>query len=71
MPELKPLVDFPATVVRLKTMADFSIRAEFSMPETAADEMKTLHNIRERYLRVVIYDDDEFQEALIASRKQE
>lgn len=58
------LIDFPATVCRVKTMVDGGIRVELDLPETEGDVLSVLHDLRGRYLRVVIYDDDEFLQEL-------
>jgi len=65
MSELEPLVDFQATICRVKTMIDGGIRMELDLPETQGNILTLAHDIRGRYLRVVIYDDDEFQHALL------
>lgn len=66
MAELTPLSDFPAVVCRVKTLMDNGIRVEFDLPETEARMLSELHTIKldGRVLRVVLYDDDEFQKAL-------
>lgn len=66
MAELKPLTDFPATVCRVKTLMDNGIRIEFDLPETEAEILTKMHTIKVEglILRVVIYDDDEFQAAV-------
>lgn len=66
------LADFPATVCRVKTLVDNGIRVEFDLPETEARMLSELHTIKidGRVLRVVLYDDDQFREALIARNKQ-
>lgn len=64
MAELNPLYDFPATVVRVKTMIDGSIRIEFDLPESQGESLSIMHGLRDRYLRVVVYDDDEFRAAI-------
>lgn len=58
------LVDFPATVCRVKTMVDGGIRVELDLPETEGQILSTMHDLRGRYLRVVIYDDEEFRDIL-------
>lgn len=58
------LIDFPATVCRVKTMVDGGIRVELDLPETEGDALSVIHGLRDRYLRVVVYDDDEFRDAL-------
>lgn len=61
MSDLAPLADFPAVVVRVKTMMDGGIRIELDLPETEGVMLSTMHGLRDRYLHVVIYNDDEFQ----------
>lgn len=61
---LQSLADFPATVCRVKTLVDGGIRIELDLPETEAEILTTMHNLRGRYLRVVVYDDDEFRRAV-------
>lgn len=67
MAELSALADFPATVCRVKTLVDNGIRVELDLPETEARMLSELHTIKldGRILRVVLYDDDEFQAALM------
>ena len=71
MAELKPLADFPAIVTRVQSMADKGIRVILDMPETETDTLATLHGLQrdDRPLRVVIYDDDEFQKACLNIKK--
>lgn len=57
---MNPLANFPATVARVKTLVDGGIRVEFDLPETESMVLSLLHDLRERYLRVVIYDEEEF-----------
>lgn len=66
MGELSALADFPAAVCRVKTLMDNGIRVELDLPETEARMLSELHTIKldGRILRVVLYDDDEFQAAL-------
>lgn len=72
MSELAPLADFPAIVCRVKSMVDKGIRIELDLPENETPTLSTLHGLQrdDRVLRVVIYDDDEFQQVLIATKKQ-
>ena len=65
MSELNPLADFPATVCRVKTLVDGGIRVEMDLPETEGQILSTMHDLRGQYLRVVIYDDDEFRRAVV------
>lgn len=71
MSELTPLADFPAIVVRVKSMVDKGIRIELDLPETETSTLATLHGLQrdDRSLRVVIYDDDEFQKACLDTKK--
>jgi hypothetical protein len=71
--ELTPLADFPAIVCRVKSMVDKGIRIELDLPENETPTLSTLHGLQrdDRVLRVVIYDDDEFQRVLINRQKQE
>jgi hypothetical protein len=73
MSELAPLADFPAIVCRVKSMVDKGIRIELDLPENETPTLSTLHGLQrdDRVLRVVIYDDDEFQRVLINRQKQE
>ena len=64
MAELSALADFPAAVCRVKTLVDGGIRIELDLPETEAEILTIMHNLRGRYLRVVVYDDDEFRRAV-------
>jgi len=45
-------------------MVDGGIRVELDLPETEGQILSTMHDLRGRYLRVVIYDDDEFKTAV-------
>lgn len=58
------LANFPATVCRVKTLVDGGIRIELDLPETEAEILTVMHNLRGRYLRVVVYDDDEYRDML-------
>jgi hypothetical protein len=64
--ELAPLADFPAIVVRVQSMADKGVRAIFDMPESETNTLAVLHGLQrdDKPLRVVIYDDDEFQKVI-------
>ena len=66
MSDLTPLADFPAIVVRVKSMVDKGIRIELDLPESETNTLAVLHGLQrdDKPLRVVIYDDDEFQNAL-------
>jgi hypothetical protein len=60
------LVDFPAVIVKVQTMADNSPRLTLDLPETALDAAGKLMLLQndERYLHVVIYDAEEFLAAI-------
>ncbi len=64
---MKTLADFPATMYRVKTLADGGIRLELDLPETESNMLTVMHELHrsDRYLRVVIYDNDEFTQELI------
>ena len=66
MAAIEPLADFPAIVVRVQSMADKGVRAIFDMPESETATLAVLHGLQrdDKPLRVVIYDDDEFQKAV-------
>ena len=66
MPELKTLCDFPAIVCRVKSMVDKGIRIELDLPENETPTLAVLHGLQrdDRVLRVVVYDDDEFQKEI-------
>lgn len=66
---MESLCDFPATIVRIKTLVDGGIRIEFDLPETQGVALSTMHGLRDRYLHIVIYDDNEFQLALLKTGK--
>ena len=70
---MNPLADFPATIAKVQTLADGSPRLTLDLPETALEQAGNLMQLQsgERYLHVVIYDADEFLNALIAGKKQE
>jgi len=65
--ELNALVDFPAAVVKVQSMADGGLRLTLDLPETAIDKAAVLMGLRERYLQVIVYDADEFQSAIANS----
>lgn len=56
------LADFPATVCRVKTLADGGIRVELDLPETETEMLTRMHQLKlsDCYLRIVVYDNDEF-----------
>ena len=60
------LADFPAEVYGVKTLADGGIRVTFDLPETESGVLTRLHELKRgrKYLRVVVYDNDEFQREL-------
>lgn len=60
---MKPLTDFPAVVARVGTMADKSIRLVFDLPETETEQLSKMHLLMtsDTYIRVVIYDAEEYQ----------
>lgn len=66
------LTDFPATVCRVKTLMDNGIRLELDLNETEGQILTTMHNLKleNRILRIVVYDNDEFAEQLLATKKQ-
>ena len=68
---MNPLADFPATVCRVKSMIDKGIRLELDMPETETNTLAVLHVLQrdDKPLRVVIYDDDEFQRVCLDINK--
>lgn len=72
MSDLIPLCDFPAIVCRVKSMIDKGIRIELDLPESETNTLAVLHGLQrdDKPLRIVIYDDDEFQAQLIAVNKQ-
>ena len=63
---MNALADFPAIVVRVQSMADKGIRLTLDMPETETQTLAVLHGLQrdDKPLRVVIYDDDEFQKVI-------
>ena len=63
---MRELVDFPATVCRVKTLMDNGIRLELDLNETEGQILTTMHNLKleNRILRIVVYDNDEFTEQL-------
>lgn len=71
MAELKPLCDFPAIVCRVKSMVDKGIRIELDLPESETETLAVLHGLQrdDQPLRVVIYNDDEFQKAILKNER--
>lgn len=59
---MQSLADFPATVCRVKTLADGGIRVELDLPDTEAEMLTRMHRLKlsDHYLRIVVYDNDEF-----------
>ena len=70
MAELTSLADFPAIVCRVKSLVDKGIRIELDLPESETNTLAVLHGLQrdDAVLRVVIYDDDEFQKALLNAK---
>ncbi len=66
MSNITPLADFPATVCRVKTLVDNGIRVELDLTEEGADMLTELYKIKleGKSLRVVLYDDDQFRDAV-------
>lgn len=66
MTNLTPLADFPATVCRVKTLVDGGIRIELDLPETEVEMLTRMHQLKlsNCYLRIVVYDDDEFEDEI-------
>ena len=72
MGELKPLCDFPAIVHDVKSMfSDKGIRLQLDLPETETNTLAILHSLQrdDQPLRVVIYNDDEFQKEILKTGK--
>jgi hypothetical protein len=59
---LSELTSFPAVVARVQTMADNGIRVIFDLPETETAQLSKLHLLMksETYLRIIVYDADEW-----------
>lgn len=64
---MNSLADFPATVCRVKTLADGGIRLELDLPETEGKILSTMHDLRGIYLRVVVYDGNDFETEIIGT----
>ena len=66
MAELKLLADFPAGIAKVQTMADGSPRIVLDCPEAVNEQLSKLAMLQndKRYLYVVIYDADEFKNAM-------
>ena len=63
--ELNEICDFIADVVRVRSMVDRSWRVELALPETTSNIVSILHDTQgQKALRIVVYDEDEFQRAL-------
>lgn len=67
---MQSIFDFPAVIMRTKTMTDKGIRVEMDLPETETDALSIFHKMQRDsvILRVVLYDDREFQKQLIAGK---
>ena len=63
---MKPIAEFSANVANVKTMADGSPRFTFDAPESEIELLSILARAKldERYLKVIIYDAEEFTEML-------
>ena len=68
---MKQLCDFPAGIANVKTMADGSPRITLDCEESVNEYLSLLAQCQadKRYLHIVIYDADEFNNAII-NRKQ-
>ena len=66
MSDLKPLADFAAGISGVKTMADGSPRITLDCGEEVNAQLSKLAMMQsgKRYLYVVIYDADEFKNAM-------
>ena len=67
MAGLKPLADFACGIANVKTMADGSPRISLDCPESVIEHLSLLAKCQQegRYLHIVIYDEDEFNRAII------
>lgn len=62
---MEPLCDFIADVVRVRSMVDRSWRIELALPEVSGEVVIKLQETQgEKALRIVVYDEDEFQKVL-------
>jgi hypothetical protein len=63
---LKELADFPGAIAGVRDMADNGIRITIDLPETEGEQLSKLHSLKQKgiYLRIVIYDADEFSKAV-------
>ena len=59
-----PIASFPAEIVRVQTMGDGSPRFVLGAPESAIDLLSVLARAKvdNRYLQVMIFDFDEYEE---------
>ena len=71
MSELKPIADFPAGIAKVQTMADGSPRIILDCPEMVNTYLTTLAECQaqKRYLYVVMYDQEEFDQHLLKAGK--
>ena len=69
MSELIPIADFPAGVAKVQTMADGSPRFILDAEESANQYLNILANCQsqKKYLHIVIYDEDQFQNKITQS----
>jgi hypothetical protein len=72
MPELEPLADFPASVAQVKSLRDKGIQVVLELPETETEQLAILHGLQknDHYLRVVIYDADEFNQLVTGKNRK-
>lgn len=66
MANITPLADFPGAIARVQTMADGSPRITIDCPEPVNRYLSLLAECQAggRYLHIVIYDDDEFEDEI-------
>ena len=72
MPDLTPLADFACGIANVKTMADGSPRISLDCPESVIEHLSLLAKCQQegRYLHIVIYDEDEFNRAIMKHKGQ-
>ena len=72
MSELKELCDFQCGIANVKTMADGSPRITLDCPESVIEYLSLLAKCQQegRYLHIVIYDEDEFNRAIMKHKGQ-
>ena len=72
MSELKELCDFQCGIANVKTMADGSPRITLDCPESVIEYLSLLAKCQQegRYLHIVIYDEDEFEYAIMKHKGQ-